>query len=119
MHLTLDGLTREPATYAQVREWLVDTPELIGMTPIRDSFGNMRLFVTRIGFQLHGVAFIAESHLAVHTHERIISIDVFSCKPFDDFVVIQRAIDHFGLLPGWRVHLDPERLTLTPMGAPT
>ena len=96
MHLTIDGsvidkdLLQSEDTLYEILEYL---PDAIGMQKI-----SRPKVVRWVGKKPHdwgysGYVLIAESHIAIHTFVEwgYISMDVYSCKPFDAQVVLDLA----------------------------
>ena len=95
MHLTIDGYGGNPELLnneSLVRELLDRYPGEISMTKIAAPYvvqydgGDKPEDCGVTGFVI-----IAESHISIHTFDdgNLISIDVFSCKPFDSGAVTE------------------------------
>lgn len=99
-HLMIDGYNANPSKLSDpelVRKVLDELPQEMEMTKV------LPPFVYRYGEKggqpegVTGVVIIAESHLAIHTFpaKRFISVDIFSCKPFDPGKAIQSIAERF------------------------
>ena len=103
MHLLVDGLAtnlyllRHEADLCAYIRHLV---EVVGMHLMTEP-----LSVKAIGFGpeagVTAVAIISESHCAIHTWPEQtdcnLNVDVFSCRPFRDDLVIEDLKEHFGM----------------------
>lgn len=99
-HLMIDGYNANPTKLADaelVRRVLDELPVEMEMTKV------LPPFVYRYGCKpgqaegVTGVVIIAESHLAIHTfpEKGFISVDIFSCKPFDLGKAVRSVIERF------------------------
>ena len=99
-HLMIDGYNANPDKLANpdlIRRVLDELPQQMEMTKVLPPF-VYRHNDGQPGLQgVTGVVIIAESHLAIHTfpNKRFISIDIFSCKPFDPGKALQGLADQF------------------------
>jgi S-adenosylmethionine decarboxylase len=92
MQLLLDGYGADPNKLGDVGllyKTLNALPDEIGMTKI--GFPQIVQFTTQPIAGISGFIFIVESHISVHTYseQRFISVDVYSCKPFEPKTVVQ------------------------------
>ncbi|HEY3268793.1 MAG TPA: adenosylmethionine decarboxylase [Armatimonadota bacterium] len=93
-HLILDcyGCPHERLTDVElVYNALEDCPDEIGMTKIMPPYVFRYKGVVPEEWGVSGVVLIAESHITIHTfpEKGYMSVDVFSCKPFD----VDRALE--------------------------
>ena len=82
LHLILDGVMREPVTRETVDTILHELPGRIGMKILA---GPVVVAGHPINPGWTGFVVIDKSHIAIHTFTEgnRISIDVYSCQPFD------------------------------------
>ncbi|HIH88557.1 TPA: hypothetical protein HA344_05030 [Candidatus Bathyarchaeota archaeon] len=82
LHLMLDGVMREPVTRETVDAILRELPSRIGMKILA---GPVVVAGHPINPGWTGFVVIDKSHIAIHTFTEgnRISIDVYSCQPFD------------------------------------
>jgi S-adenosylmethionine decarboxylase len=82
LHLIVDGVSVEPIRNFVVKEILTELPGKIGMKIIA---GPIIVAGEPENPGWTGFVIIDKSHISIHTFEigNLISIDVFSCKPFD------------------------------------
>jgi S-adenosylmethionine decarboxylase len=75
-----------------VRQFLVDIPHRIGMTPVSP------VIVHPTDDGVSGFVIIAESHIVVHTKSRgaMVMLDIFSCKDFDSGLATEIFCQRFG-----------------------
>ena len=88
VHLTMDGYMCNEAILAspaEIYDFLDQFPEQIDMTKIAGPYITDYDAPNEMDSGITGVVIIAESHISVHTfpRKRYVSVDVFSCKPFD------------------------------------
>ena len=99
IHLMFDGYEADNKKLADVDlvyQTLNDLPDLIGMTKV--GFPHVIQFKDCDIAGLSAFVFIVESHISIHTYARkgFISLDAYSCKPFNPGDVIdhiQKAFD--------------------------
>lgn len=104
-HLTLDGYGCPPGRLSDlplVYRFLGETPGLIGMTTIMGPWADVYdppPDRPREDWGLSGCVIIAESHISIHTFpdKGFLSLDIFSCKPFDQELAIEHAVQTFGI----------------------
>ena len=66
-------------------EFLLESPKRIGM----------QIVAPPLFYRNHGLIPIKESHISVHSSNNCVSIDIFSCRPFDIRVVTNYALEYF------------------------
>ena len=99
-HITIDlkGCPKEIlADYELHFNFLKILPEVIGMTPITQPYVFPYSGLVPEDKGITGILIIAESHLSVHSFEEkgYCFIDIFSCKPFDFELAIQKTLEIF------------------------
>lgn len=102
MHLTIDGYLCNEAILgspSEIWDFLDQVPALIGMTKIAGPYITDYEAPNEMDSGVTGVVIIAESHISVHTfpRKRYVSVDVFSCKPFDVWKTAEIIKDVFGM----------------------
>lgn len=87
LHLMIDGITIDKVSQETIRNILIDMPKIIDMT-ILNGPHIVKGVPENPGYT--GVEIIDKSHISIHTFSdnNIISIDVYSCKPFNAKKVI-------------------------------
>jgi len=82
-HLLLDGTIAFMPNAGELHDILLDLAQVLAVTVVA-------VEAHRWGDVLTGMMVIAESHVAMHLRERPAEsyIDVFSCKRFDDWRVV-------------------------------
>ncbi len=99
-HITIDlkGCPKEIlADYELHFNFLKSLPEMIGMTPITQPYVFPYSGLVPEDRGITGILIIAESHLSVHSFEEkgYCFVDIFSCKPFDYELAIQKTLEMF------------------------
>lgn len=102
VHLTIDGYLCNEAILAspsEIWDFLDQIPDIIGMTKIAGPYITDYEAPNEIDSGVTGVVIIAESHISVHTfpRKRYVSVDVFSCKPFDVWKAAEIIKNFFGM----------------------
>ena len=102
MHVIIDGYGGDSDQLADenvVRVMLDELPGLMGMTKITQPNVLRYTGSKPEDWGVSGVVMIAESHIAVHTFpaRRLVWADVFSCKDFDESIVIEEFKRRFSL----------------------
>ncbi len=89
----VDGITAQPVTKKTVSHILTDLPPRIDMH-ILDGPHIMQGVPENPG--ITGIEVIDKSHIAIHTftENNTISIDVYSCKAFNDKTVVEYLKKH-------------------------
>jgi len=101
-HFTMDcyGCLGERLSDLDLIYRFLDTcPDLIGMTKIMPPYVFKYAGKVSEDWGLSGFVLIAESHISLHTFpdKQYLSLDVFSCKPFDHMVAADYAKDLFAV----------------------
>jgi len=102
LHLMVDGYGCDPSRLDDedfVRSFLNEFPEDIGMTKLMSPHVVGYADADREVHGLSGFVLIAESHVSIHTFpsDGYVSIDVFSCKPFDTRAAETEIVRRFGI----------------------
>jgi S-adenosylmethionine decarboxylase len=102
LHLMVDGYGCDPSKLADmdfIRRFLDEFPEDIGMTKLMNPYVVGCDGTDREACGLSGFVLIAESHVSIHTFpsDGYVSIDVFSCKPFDTRAAEIEITKRFGI----------------------
>jgi S-adenosylmethionine decarboxylase len=102
LHLMVDGYGCDPSRLDDeefIRRFLSEFPEDIGMTKLMSPYVVGYEGTDRETCGLSGFVLIAESHVSIHTFpsEGYVSIDVFSCKPFDTRAAETEIVKRFGI----------------------
>jgi S-adenosylmethionine decarboxylase len=102
LHLMVDGYGCDPSILKDedfILRFLSEFPEDIGMTKLMSPY-VVGYEGSEVGVSgLSGFVLIAESHVSVHTFpsDGYVSIDVFSCKPFDTRAAETEIVRRFGI----------------------
>jgi len=93
IHLMVDGITANQITQATVKQILTELPPQIDMH-ILDGPHIIQGVPENPG--ITGIEVIDKSHIAIHTftETNTISIDVYSCKPFNAKKVLEYLKQH-------------------------
>jgi len=93
LHMMVDGLVDEPVTRETVERILRELPGLIGMS-ILDGPHVVEGVPENPGWT--GFVIIDKSHISVHTFTETdtVSVDVYSCKPFNTKKALSYLRDH-------------------------
>ncbi len=88
MHLTVDGVMRVRVSGREILRVLRGLPQEIGMKVLSGPY-IVEGSPDNPGWT--GVVIIDKSHIAIHTFDlkSLISIDIYSCKPFDGEAVLR------------------------------
>ena len=88
IHLMVDGVTANPVDEATIKHILVDLPPRIDMHILE---GPHIVQGVPENPGITGIEVIDKSHIAIHTFSETntISIDVYSCKPFNAKKVLE------------------------------
>ncbi len=101
-HMVLDGISsnsRFLEDVGKIHAFLDEYPDRMGMTKIMPPYVfNYQGNAPSEG-GVTGIVIIAESHISIHTFpsKNYLSVDVFSCKPFDIEEATRYLIEYFGL----------------------
>jgi S-adenosylmethionine decarboxylase len=103
LHLMVDGYGCDSSKLADqdfVRCFLSEFPEDIGMTKLMSPYVVGYEGTDGKASGLSGFVLIAESHVSIHTFpsDGYVSIDVFSCKPFDTGAAEAEIVRRFGIV---------------------
>ncbi|MFC1803638.1 S-adenosylmethionine decarboxylase family protein [Thermoproteota archaeon] len=93
IHLMVDGLTANQLCPETIEHILTDLPPLIDMH-ILDGPHIIEGIPENPGYT--GIEVIDKSHISIHTfsENKTISIDLFSCRPFDARKIVQYLKEH-------------------------
>lgn len=93
VHLIVDGYTEEPVGADVVERILVDLPPRIDMNILEGPY-VVKGVPENPGYT--GIEVIDKSHIAIHTFDEnnTISIDVYSCKPFNAKKTVEYLKEH-------------------------
>ena len=93
IHLIIDGILRHSVDMEMGRRILIELPALIGMKILA---GPLVVEGVHENPGWTGFVIIDKSHIAIHTFYKGngVSIDVFSCKTFDEEVVFRYLKKH-------------------------
>ena len=110
-HLILDGYTSNTLILQdldRVRAFLNEYPDRMHMTKIMPPYVFRYQGDSSQESGLSGIVIIAESHISIHTFptKGYVSVDVFSCKPFDIDEATQYLVEYFHLSNFHRQVLD-------------
>ena len=103
LHLMVDGYGCDPSKLGDedfVRRFLDEFPGQIGMTKLMSPYVVTYAVSDHGASGLSGFVLIAESHVSIHTFplDGYVSIDVFSCKPFDTRAAEREISRQFGMV---------------------
>jgi S-adenosylmethionine decarboxylase len=101
-HLMLDGYGCDKARLQDlnlVYRILDELPTQIGMTKIMPPYVFKYSGLRPEDWGLSGFVLIAESHISIHTfpEKNFVSVDIFSCKPFDSEFAAAKLKQAFGM----------------------
>ncbi len=93
VHLIVDGITKGPVDAETVRYILTDLPPRIEMSILN---GPHVVKGVPENPGITGIEVIDKSHIAIHTFDEnnTISIDVYSCKPFNAKKAVEYLKEH-------------------------
>ena len=102
MHVIIDGYGGDPDKLADenaVRVVLDQLPALMGMTKITQPTVLRYTGSKPEDWGVSGFVMIAESHISMHTfpERRLVWADVFSCKDFDESIVLDEIKRRFSI----------------------
>jgi S-adenosylmethionine decarboxylase len=102
-HLMLDGYGCDKVKLKDLNliyRILDELPARIGMTKIMPPYVFKYSGVKPEDWGLSGFVLIAESHISIHTfpEKNFVSVDIFSCKPFDSEFASAFIKDAFGMV---------------------
>lgn len=101
-HLMVDGYGGDEARLRDMDglyRFLDEYPDKMGMTKIMPPYVFRYVGSKPEDWGLSGVVLIAESHISVHTfpEKGYVSVDFFSCKPFDTDAAVKEVESVFRL----------------------
>ncbi|MCX6090075.1 MAG: adenosylmethionine decarboxylase [Candidatus Atribacteria bacterium] len=110
-HLVLDGYSTNTALLSdmnRVSSFLDEYPNRMEMTKIMPPYVFRYQGGSPQENGLSGIVLIAESHISIHTFpsKGYLSVDVFSCKPFDVDAATDYLVNYFKLSEFTRQVLD-------------
>ena len=93
-HLILDGYGAAPDLLQDMKviyDFLDHVPDEMQMTKIMPPYVFRYQGAVPEDWGISGFVLIAESHISIHTFpdKRYLSVDIFSCKPFDTDMAIE------------------------------
>ncbi|MGQ9473530.1 MAG: S-adenosylmethionine decarboxylase [Candidatus Caldatribacteriaceae bacterium] len=102
IHLVLDGYTQDTGAIGdldRVRDFLDNFPVHMGMTKVTDPYVFQYQGGSPQEGGISGIVIIAESHISIHTFpvQGYLSVDIFSCKPFDVEEAVRELAQYFHL----------------------
>ncbi|MGC9195109.1 MAG: adenosylmethionine decarboxylase [Syntrophobacteraceae bacterium] len=102
VHLMLDGYgcdTGSLQDISKIYNFLDNYPAQMDMTKIMPPYVFRYNGVVPEDWGVSGFVLIAESHISIHTFpdKQYLSIDMFSCKPFDTDVAIETIKSYFDI----------------------
>ncbi|NSW75729.1 MAG: S-adenosylmethionine decarboxylase [Candidatus Atribacteria bacterium] len=102
MHLVLDGYTQDLnaiGSLDRIRNFLDSFPVHMGMTKVTAPYVFQYQGGSPQEGGISGIVIIAESHISIHTFpaQGYVSVDIFSCKPFDVEEAIRNLTEYFHL----------------------
>jgi S-adenosylmethionine decarboxylase len=100
VHLMVDGYGCDRAGLEDMKliyEFLDEYPTKMDMTKIMPPYVFRYNGAVPEDWGVSGFVLIAESHISVHTfpEKQYLSIDMFSCKPFDTEVAVETIKEYF------------------------
>jgi S-adenosylmethionine decarboxylase len=103
VHLVLDGYTQDTSCIGdlnRVRDFLDTFPVHMGMTKVMEPYVFRYQGGSPQEDGISGIVIIAESHISIHTFPArgYVSVDIFSCKPFDVTEAVRKLIEYFYLV---------------------
>lgn len=96
-----------PRSVEAINRWFVDLVDSVGMNVVA---GPTSVYVDDLGNEgLTGTVTLATSHSSIHVWDAespsLIQFDIYSCKPFDVYAVIDRFAE-WGLVGGEYMVID-------------
>jgi len=100
VHLMVDGYGCDRAGLEDMKliyEFLDEYPTKMDMTKIMPPYVFRYNGAVPEDWGISGFVLIAESHISVHTfpEKQYLSIDMFSCKPFDTEMAVETIKEYF------------------------
>ena len=102
VHLMVDGYGCDRLALEDISliySFLDDYPTQMNMTKIMPPYVFRYNGSVPEDWGVSGFVLIAESHISIHTfpEKQYLSIDMFSCKPFDTQLAVQTIKDYFDI----------------------
>jgi S-adenosylmethionine decarboxylase len=102
VHLMVDGYGCDRAALEDmslIYNFLDDYPPRMSMTKIMPPYVFRYNGTTPEDWGISGFVLIAESHISIHTfpEKHYLSLDMFSCKPFDTQLAVQTIKRYFSI----------------------
>jgi S-adenosylmethionine decarboxylase len=102
VHLMVDGYGCERTSLEDITliyNFLDSYPSQMDMTKIMPPYVFRYNGVVPEDWGISGFVLIAESHISIHTFpdKQYLSLDMFSCKPFDTQLAVQTIKEHFAI----------------------
>jgi S-adenosylmethionine decarboxylase len=100
VHLMLDGYGCDRAVLEDIQSiynFLDEYPDQMNMTKIMPPYVFRYNGAVPEDWGVSGFVLIAESHISIHTFpdKQYLSLDMFSCKPFDTDDAVETVRKHF------------------------
>jgi S-adenosylmethionine decarboxylase len=100
VHLMLDGYGCDRAVLEDIQfiyNFLDEYPDQMNMTKIMPPYVFRYNGAVPEDWGVSGFVLIAESHISIHTFpdKQYLSLDMFSCKPFDTDDAVETVRKHF------------------------
>ncbi|MBP8644673.1 MAG: adenosylmethionine decarboxylase [Syntrophobacteraceae bacterium] len=102
VHLMVDGYGCDRAGLEDINGiygFLDEYPARMDMTKIMPPYVFRYTGSTPEDWGISGFVLIAESHISIHTfpEKQYLSLDMFSCKPFDTDLAVETVKKYFGI----------------------
>ncbi len=102
VHLIMDGYGCDPEALRDINhiyDFLDHYPEQMDMTKVMPPYVFRYHGTVPEDWGISGFVLIAESHISIHTFpdKRYLSVDIFSCKPFDTAKAVETLKSLFGI----------------------
>lgn len=102
VHLMIDGYGCDRAALEDIQgiyNFLDRYPEEMDMTKIMPPYVFRYVGTVPEDWGISGFVLIAESHISIHTfpEKHYISVDMFSCKPFDTDKAVRTLKEYFSI----------------------
>jgi len=101
-----------PKEASVLNDWIKDVVEAVGMKVVS---GPMSYYSHDVGNQgFTSVAILDFSHIAIHVWDEekpaLLEFDLFSCKAFDTFEVVDMIDKQFGIISLSHMYVDRDQL---------
>ncbi len=102
VHLMVDGYGCDRERLEDINliyDFLDEYPTQMDMTKIMPPYVFRYSGAVPEDWGISGFVLIAESHISIHTFpdKQYLSLDMFSCKPFDTQKALEKVKKHFGI----------------------